>query len=535
MLVRDDLLRLARIIDYDRFFIPSKEMMNDPSFEYEYVQVASHKKLDTYGYCIQWQMWKKAKRHSAFDPCITETEMTKKIQNNEVRAKKEMKTSELRTILETLPLQFTFEDGIKVVVLPKLTSGPHKVYVRWSVDRDLYCEQYSLDWQSDLHKKWFNSEKAKTTLGQDWRYLLGLNFPEVGDGTNELYKVFDGVYTGEVEFRLEKGTEIYTSEKFPDGPPTVDENLELFDKRMRERVEEYSNSPATKSIEKRIKDKPTFKLCCNEEGQKMVCIKDPKTGNIVRINKHFTGKFLKNGFTFVSKEEYKLQQKLNYEKRKDMAEGNYEAQLLKYKGPKTPKKPKGIEGSPFTQFQTIEKRTFDKKDPNLIAQETIKVKHIVPQYEYKPVVWEIWEEDSKGKKIKLLETIPFLNEKGEPRKRKHFIGNKEVWETVVRDVPVERRTIKVLQIPSKKTKELKSAMAQVNFSRLPEGSTLLLRTIKSQRTKHLLGEDKDGNTRLDKVYLEKEQVKRPVYETYFVTKRDGFGQVVNIAKRKLAK
>lgn len=545
MISRDDLLRLARIIDYDRFFTPSKEMMNDPSFEYEYVQAASHKKLDTDSYCIEWQMWKKAKRHSPFDPCINEIEMTRKIQHNEVRARKEMKTSELKTMLETLPLQFTFENGVKVVVLPKLPSDPHKVYVRWSTNRDLYCEQYSLDWTTDLHKQWFTSEKAKSPIGQDWRYLLSLDINT--EGNNELYKIFDGVYTGEIEFQLEKGTEIYVKEHFPDGPLKEDESLEILDKRLKEKVVEYSKSPATKRPKKRIKGKPTFKLCCNEEGQKMVCIKDPKTENIIRINKYFTGKFLKNGFTFVPKEEYKLQQKLKYEKRKDMSEGNYEAQLLKYKGPKEPSKPKGIAGSPFVRFQTIEKETFDKKNPTLIAQETIKVKRLVPQYEYKPIVWEIWSfvpetyTNKKGqiyegrRKDKLLESIPFLNKKGEPLKRKHFIGNKEVWETIVRDVPIKRKTIKVLQIPSKKTKELKAAMSEVHFDRKPEGAILLLPTVRSQRTKHLLSTDKNGNRRLDAIYLAKENVKRPEYETYLVTKRDGFDKVVNITKRKLVK
>lgn len=531
MLQRDELLRLARIIDYNRYFTPSMEMINNPLFEYEYVQAAIHKSLDTYGYCITWQEWKKAQKNSAYDPCLTETEIKRKMQHNEIRALKEMKTSELRTMLETLPLEFKFENGINVVVLPKLDGKQHEVYIKWSSTRNLYANQYALVPGNYEYQRWFK-EEFNPFPREDWRYLLSLDEKAAvqADPTNELYKYFKGVYTEDIEFRLKKGTEIYTEE------------FGILSS-------EKTVKPVTNPKKKRIKSKPPFKLCCNEEGQKMVCIKDPKNGNIIRINKFFTGKFIKNGFTYVSKEEYKLQQKINYEKRKDMSEGNREAQLLKYKGPRSERrntKKRGIAGSPYARFQTIKMETIDKKDPTLIAQETIQVKRIVPQYEYKPIVWEIWEYKTKMRvnskgileehrwKDKLIETIPFLNEKGEPLKRKHFIENKETWITIVRDVPVQRKTIKVLQIPSEKAILLKSAMSEVNFAKR-EDATLLLPVIRSQRTKHLLSEDKNGNLRLDKVYLAKENVKRPEYKTYLVTKRDSFGKVVNIVKRKLAK
>ncbi len=504
MLQRDDLLRMARIIDYDRFFTPSLGMMNDPSFEYEYVHSAIRKTLDTGGYCITWQSWKKAQKGSAYDPCISENEMKRKMQHNEVRARKEMKTSELRTMLETLPLQFSFDSGmspIKVVVLPKLANDPHKVYVRWSTNRDLYCEQYSLDWRTDLHKKWFNLEKANSEIGKDWRYLLHLNNPDTTP-LNVLYKIFDGVYTGDIDFRLVKGTELYTKEHFPDGPLSVEENAEIFDARMEEKnIKNEGLIPyikGTKSIPKRIKSKPTFKLCCDEEKQKMVCIKDPENGNIIRIAKYFTGKFLKNGFTFASKEEYKLQQKLKFEKRKDMAEGNREAQLLKYTGkPRSQRrfsKQRGIAGSPYNRYQTITIEELDKKDKSLIAQEKIQVKRIVPQYEYVPMVWEIKKDGV------VIETIPFLYPDGKPKMRKVFIENKEEWFTITRNVPTVRKTIKVLQIPSKKITELKSAMSEVKFSKLPEGALLNMPVVKSQRTKFLLSEDKNGRKKWEEIY-----------------------------------
>lgn len=541
MLQRDDLLRMARIIDYDRFFTPSLGMMNDPSFEYEYVQSAIHKPLDTGGYCITWQSWKKAQRGSAYDPCMTENEMKRKVQHNEVRALKDMKTSELKTMLQTLPLEFKFDNGTRAVVLPKLPNKQHEVYVRWSTTRNLYANQYSLVPGNYEYQHWFNEEFNKFPR-QDWRYLLSLNENNSvkEDATDELQKYFMGVYTDDIDFRLKKGTEIYMKKFGLSEPENVAEQ-------------------ATKKKEKRIrlrrdlrpKSKPRINYA--PERQKMVCIKDPKNGNVIRIAKYFTGKFIKNGFTFVPKEEYKLQQKLKFEKRKDMAEGNREAQLLKYKGPKEPNKPRGIAGSPYTKYQIISSTYTKGKDGEKIKHflypikdsktgkrykegeiETLKVKQLVPEYEYKPMVWEIWEKGEKNQKIKLLETIPFLDKDGEPIVTKHLIGNKEEWVTIKRKVEPVQRTIKVLQIPSKKMTELKATMSEVKFSK-KDGAKLLLPTIRSQRTKFLLSEDKNGKRNLETFYCEKENVKRPEYKTYLVIKRDGFGKVVNIVKRKLVK
>ena len=467
MLQRDDLLRLARIIDYDRFVTPSLGMFSTPGFEYEYVQCSIKKWLDTGGYCITYQGWKKAIKGSASDPYLSNNEIKKRMQHNEIRTRKEMKTKELRTMLTTLPLRFKFDNGIDVVVLPKLPSDPHKVYVKWSTNRDLYCEQYSLHFESDLHKKWFNKERGHSTIGQDWRYLLQLNAME--DGTDELYKNFEGVYTGEVEFRLLKGTELYRKK---------------FD------IE-------TKKSENRIKVKNTPRANNAAEEQKMVCIKDPKTGNIIRIAKFFTGKFIKNGFTFASKEEYKLQQKLKFEKRKDMAEGNLEAQLLKYTGKSRAEnrgsKRKGIAKSPYERFQTITMETLDKKNKELIAQETIKIKRLIPQYEYTPKVWEIKKDGV------VIETIPFLKPNGDPVMNKRFIENFEEWVTIIRDVPTKRKTIKVLQIPSKKMMNLKTSMSDVHFTK-PKGASAVIPVIRSQRRRYLLSENKQGIQRWTDIY-----------------------------------
>lgn len=540
MLQRDDLLRLARIINYDRYVTPSLGMFSKPGFEYEYVSAAIYKQLDNGCYCITWQNWMKAIVGSPFDPHINQTEMLSKMQQNEVRAKKMMLTSELKTMLETLPLQFKFESGTRVVVLPKLINDQHNVYVKWSTDRNLYANQYSLTPGRYEYQHWFN-EQFNPIPKTDWRYFLSLG-PE--EATNDLYKFFEGVYTGEVE-DLVKGTEIYMKD------------FGVF-------IEPVETKSVVKRIRLQRNLRPKSKSRPNNaaEEQQMVCIKDPKNGNIIRIAKFFTGKFIKNGFTYASKEEYKTQQKLRFEKRKDMATGNMEAQILKYKAPRSERKlskPKNVAGSPYERFQTIIKETYDKKikiektkhgeyEIRTVSQEEIKVKRIIPQYKYEPLVWEVWsfrygmKEDSKGIphehrwKDKLLETIPFLDKDGKPIVKKVFIENIEEWVTIIRDIPITRKTIKVLQIPSKKSVGLKTMLAEWT-PRKNKDSIPMTSTIRTPRTKYLLSVNKKDELRWKELYSEFKI--EPVYKTYTIVKRnnitkhDSIGKVVNLVRRKL--
>lgn len=528
MLNREDILRRARILDYDRFFTPSLEMVDDPTFIYEYVQFAVHRKLDNYGYCIVHQCWKKAQKGTAFDPCIEPNEMKRKMQNNEVRARKLITTVELRNMLEKEghPLKFKFPDGIEAIVLPKLNKYPNEVYIKWDESKELYVEQRHISFTTELHKNWFNKERATALPGKDWRFLLQLNYPDC-DPINVLYSYFEGIYTGDLE-ELKKGNDLYNNEyggchQLPKG-----DNIK-------------TNKPKKSREFKRrcavtFQDKIRIKEETHAESQKQVCIKDP-SGKIIRIQKYFTGPFIKKGWSFASKEEYKAQQDDIFKKRKEMAEGNIEAQLLEYKGVSRSQRrgnTKGQSGSPYQRNQTIIMEHLDEENKTVVVnyeyvpfkQETVKVKRLVPHYEYIPIVWEIKENGV------VIETIPFLNDKGEPIKRKKFVENVEEWVTITRDVPTVRKTIKVLQIPSKKMKDLKEALNE-DKQRKNEGAQVLSNP-KSQHTKYLLGKTKNGEYRYEKILSPKEDVV-PTFETYIVTKRDGFGKVVNITKRKLVK
>jgi hypothetical protein len=489
-------------------------MMNDPTFVYEYVQFAVSRKLDTGGYCIIHQGWKKAQKGTAFDPCIEPTEMKRKMQNNEVRARKEMGTIELRKMLEEekLPLQFIFPDGSDVIVLPKLDELPNEVYIKWDISANRYVEQRYISFETELHKNWFNKERANSLPGKDWRYLLHLNYPDC-DPVNVLYKYFEGVYTGDIE-ELKKGNAFYNAE------------YEGCHSLPKKELALLSNVKSKKKFKLKKQQQETFQAKIrikNEayaESQKQVCIKD-SNGKIIRIQRYFVGPFIKKGWSFASKKEYKEQQDTIAKKRKEMAEGNIEEQLLHYKGNRNQRRGnvKGQPGSPYMRNQLIVKETLDKKNPEFIAQETIKVKRLVPHYEYIPIVWNVYEyhETTYQKEVwdkrtgvcqirtitervkgKLIETVPFLNDKGEPIKRKKFVENVEEWVTIIRDVPTIRKTIKVLQIPSKKMMHLKYALNE-DKERKNEGAPVITR-VRSQRNKYLLSEDKTGKQRWEAIY-----------------------------------
>jgi len=407
---KEDILRRARILDYDRFYTPNALMLDDPTFVYEYVQTAVHKRLDNGCHEVIWQHWKKAQKGTAYDPCIDKKEILRKMQHNEIRARKKITTTDLRDMLEKekLPLRFFLPDGITAVILPKNGDFQNKVYIQWDQMNNLFVEQYLIDHKDIRYKLWFNSERTKSEIGEDWRYLLQLN--NMTEGTNILYKYFDGVYTTGVE------------------------HLKHGDIKYKEKHYSKNKKEVTKKINERIKEQAEEKRKKYVEGQKQICIKDPTTGRIIRMQKFKTGKFIKKGWTYTSKEDYKAQQRLSFQKRKDMAEDNLQEQMQKYKGPRTPDKPKGIPGSPFYRYQTIAVWPTDKKG-NKLKEETFKVKVIIPVFEYIPQYF-------KGKQLSYYKAVK--------------VGEEfEYYTYTVKAKPIYK-TIKVLQIPSKLSIGLKA-------------------------------------------------------------------------------
>lgn len=519
MLNRDTILRRARILDYDRFYTPSLGMLSNPDFEYEYVhsyRISPIEEGSPHNY--RWGYdWRKGRNR---DYSKYPNELERMIQENEVRARKEMPTSELRTLLEEgHPLHFVFPDGINTVVLPKLDASrpEYEVYLRYTTEpKDLYVEQRSLSFEDELHNRWFNKERASSQPGQDWRYLLRLNIPD-SDPVNVLYKYFEGIYTGDLE-ELKKGNEQYKSERYP--APTNPDEVAIYDPTIDTKiVEKIADSSVTKKmkIRKTKKDNSVGRAIFahnqikhyTPELAQMVCVKNPVNGDILRIERYRAVKKVKNGWLYASKEEWKTHSKAFTKKKKEMAEDNVQEQMNKYKGPKQPTK--GIAGGPYYRYQTIEVWPKDEKGKRLTEDdiETFRILVWVPIYEYIPQYFRV--KDSTGKVLE--ETLMYH--------KKVLVTRKETWVEFKHKVRPTLRTIKVLQIPSKQMQLLKAVTNKPSYTK-PEGSTPVLLNV--------------HDTRFDsKLYCEKEDVVRPKYEEYLVTKRDAHGKVVNITKRKLVK
>lgn len=451
---REDILKRACVINYDRFYIPSIDNLKDPTFVYEYVQFSVTKQLDSGGYVITHQTWKKAQKGTAYDPCMSLTEIKKKMQDNEIRARKEMSTKQLRELLETekQPLSFKFPDKLEVVVLPKKEGEScNEVYLKWNDYNHSYVEQRSIKFDTEFHKQWFNNERAQSQPGQDWRYLLGLNIPVVDSmAVNVLYKYFEGLYTGDLS-ELAKGTALYK--------------------------QEYPTQGKKESVKSKIKETYLKRIRTIDinyaDSRSQVCIKDPEYGNIIRIQLYFTGPFIKKGWSFVSKKEYKEQQKLKVIKRKEMAEDNIQEQLLKYKGPKQYLKPRGVIGNPYMRLQHVPIKPEEDT-------ETITVKKLVPQYAYVRQYFKAYERipdgvkevpyvNKKGKRSirrvkkflrgKLLVKFPLVDQNGKNYYKRVFLYNKEEWVTFTRNLyttkTTRKREFEVLEGTPKKKKTIK--------------------------------------------------------------------------------
>ena len=451
----ENMLRISRILNYDRFYTPSIEQMNNPEFDYEFVLSARITPVaeNPQYFKISDVVWKKGKNRN-----YSQEEITRMIQHNEVRARKLMTTLKLKELLKEHPLKFSFPDGSKVIVVPKKEGDPHKVYLRWSVNRNLYVEQRSINPFDNLHKRWFNKDKSDSLIGKDWRYLLSLS--ETETPSNVLYQYFDGIYDEDKEWSLslEKGTEIYNKEHEIDSKKIlVPEETKLLKKRINEIIT--------------LEDRGIVPKGTPPELQKKVCIKNPITGDIKRMPKIYTGKYIRAGWSFVEKEDYKKQQQEKFKKRKEIAEDNIQEQTQKYKGPKIPNKQKGIPGSPYMKYQLIKVWPVDPETKKPIKVETLRLKMLVPQYEYVERTIEIYEKIN-GRKGKLLAKEKMLDSNGEPLYKKTFIGNKEEWITITRKVKPDIKVIKVLQIPSKKSILLKSTLS-TQAPKSTEGMPLL--------------------------------------------------------------
>jgi hypothetical protein len=192
---------VARIVDYQRFYKPKiKEFVK--GFKYEYVQLSFKKllvdlpDLDNKGKkpgCIYYESWCEAIWGTPFS-IFRLSHIKQLMKKDRVRAKKKMSTKYLKDLLEKQALAFNYK-GLHVVIFPKKVIqhnnteilDQHNIYIN-GVKENLVRSKN----ESKLYKRWFNFKVDNIKM--DWRYLLGLDWPEI-PGTNVLYLYFEGIYT----------------------------------------------------------------------------------------------------------------------------------------------------------------------------------------------------------------------------------------------------------------------------------------------------------------------------------------------------
>jgi hypothetical protein len=364
---------VARIVDYQRFYKPRIKEFID-GFEYEYVQFSFKDilfwlpDLDVTGdrkpTCTTFQSWRKGVWGSAFG-VLNKNLIKDYMKKDKIRARKMLKTSYLKTLLETKPLSFSWRN-MHIVVFPKkvIKHGDkeildqHKVYVNGVEQRLLEAKP-----DSKLHKTWF-AKITDRTYQRDWRYLLSLDWPEQ-PGTDILYKYFEGVYTGdESKFenigknysdgKVDRAEEIYHKKpetktqrkqvanklrgkvpilEYPEKDPTMgvtrvhtpkhhtDVSLVVALERARKLAHKRkAKREASIIAAKLLKNDKLYWSEKREEqnreymkGQETVCIESQLTKRVFKVTKWFE---------YVPKIMWKVQQRLEREERKAIAEKN---------------------------------------------------------------------------------------------------------------------------------------------------------------------------------------------------------------------
>jgi len=335
-------LRMARIIDYDRYYIPSTDEFVD-GFKYMYVSYAigspipntDSKKWEThYKEGIWGSPWG-----------LQSIEDVKKRLNNQshfimsIKAKKQITTYALKDLLKEHPLRFKYDD-LDLVVYPKKSVGEqHEVYVN-----DIY--QYQL-YGTDIESKWHNSGKARTPFGQDWRVLLDLNGHGVTSLVNDcLWEYFEGVETNEKPVRedfkekeiLGKATLIERKEKQRLNPKTVNlrikrkevvsdyvQNIRNDKQAKREQIvrEIIGKLMAKREADKQIQS-ANLKNQLAMERLRTVYIESKLTKRRFRAPRWKADKYCTKWFIMSTKLAYKEQERLERQERKTIAVGKLE-------------------------------------------------------------------------------------------------------------------------------------------------------------------------------------------------------------------
>jgi len=446
MTQKEQTLRTARVVDYNRYYKPYFVYVADDSCyeffkndDYEYVQYSIKRPIEGCPNCFETiKYWKKGQWNDAWRG-FRKDELKQKLMDDEIRMRKTLTTEYLRGLLEDEALEFKFGD-MQVVVFPKDTDDKDAM----TPENDVYVNnihQRKITFDSNLNKKWFGRYEEDPKLHLDWRNLLNLTWPKPKD-LDLLYEYFEGVYTG-------------TREDFYPEPP-VENNVQQLSltvgrlprkekkklsrikdkniKKLRQiqngiaqahytgckkrRAKRFNSLSEHVRLDKRAKQKRTATRAAIEikkllEKQKkrknielkneinhkemtklaLVCIESQLTKKIFRIPQHKADKYTTKWFEFVPKHKYKLQLRLEREEKKAISAKQFDKTTVKV---------------PIIERKRKVTVTKDKNDKEITTYESkIKRKYINnPKFKYS-------EEGGELEPYQKDETIlnPWLKEK----------------------------------------------------------------------------------------------------------------------------
>ena len=515
---------VARIVDYQRFYKPKiKEFVK--GFKYEYVQLSFKEILvhlpdiDNEGKkprCTYYESWCEAIWGTPFS-IFKLSHIKQLMKKDRVRAKKILPTKYFKELLKKQALAFNWE-GLHVVVFPKVmiqhndteVLDINHIYVN-GVRENLVRSKN----ESKLYKRWFNSKTDDVKL--DWRYLLGLDWPEL-PGTDSLYQFFEGVYTKDEEL-FDKICDNFMTGG-PENPPAyveihppgfhsdhkqrlketkhADDDLTMgvvrYETKSRKELTDTVRADRTNDKINRIKrtvyaerkaaidaQEQAERILTNDrnrqkmEAQAIVCIQNLKTKEVLRVTLYKSVKYTATDeWVYVERYMWKTYMKLKREERKKETEEN------QVKPSDISRKMKRFRKKRIGKFiQHIKKpkdyETEIEGDTEYYVEKTELDMWPESEYEYIPVVYGkrhakasepymIYGWDEKGNKI-LKQAIRRQLKQAFDKIRNVYVGCKlvkvEKWKRVIKEPTKSSQNVK-----SKKQMET----GQRTSTRIDQGS-----------------------------------------------------------------
>jgi len=326
MTKQQKLEKASRLLYYKQYnYNPSIEEIIQ-GLSYEYRTAFCRKQLTPNAWCTEWQMWKEGKWGTAFG-YLTKEELMENIKKRNVRVKNVITSSDLKKILEEVPLVFELDDLTLTVVGRKRSLTP-LLYINGVNEEVLRAYP-----NTKLYKKWFSNKMGVKRVEAELGHLLFKT--EVRPLNNTLYKYLKCSYTKPIE-NLDVITQnfikqVKTDKKVPESAKTsIESETKLghitYGKIKEIKPKQYLRLHKTKQVmgvnkhHKKVKswskeaqvnldafnakkELQKKKSKSKHNPEKLVCI--TRKEEYKKVKRKDLGKHLKDGWKTTSKSSYK--------------------------------------------------------------------------------------------------------------------------------------------------------------------------------------------------------------------------------------